>query len=782
MSSRNNQNINSNGVEAFIQLTDTPKSYIGEELLYCQVNNTATGLQFAPASGTGVTQFVQLTDVPPSYAGHANQQVVVNNTSTGLTFIPNGAGVTQFIQLTDTPMTYAGYSPSDIVNINGTTTGLRFTSPADIATNGIALENLSNVSVVPPAPSGYYLTSNGLNQWIATAPNEPPNDPALNILDTNPYFIHLAFNTTTNYNVQTIPSYITLNQGFTVTPPINFSPVLSNPLFSLNWSVNIALHRYGVENVNNTLTIALYTSTLVLVQTLLTQSISNLSIGVGAVPPTPFTFSGLTPNIPLNAGTQYQILISFHNGNTFSFLDVYFNNKNFDFLAGAGEYLERALDYLTFGYSPVGSTLVSNGVNGFNLQVLPNKISNQTDYLNGTPYGTNGQLIQSNGLNGFTLTDPVNKFISLIDCPNNYGIAGQIAQSTGSSVVWVDSSAPATLNTLVYTDNITRAQVVTFSTLFNNYLANTQVTNNVGFTLASLSNFTPTVSGQYFIEYSTQTTQQKNNAEVSGANQFIVQIYNANTFLPLFTLVNQSTNMSDIPQYPSGPLIQNFSKITAVQLSSGITYNTLSIYRNNGTNVNCNVSFVQPFTHMTIIQPDNPDPLSVDNIFERTSGNGTLINNGAKYTINNIVGEPASLFNAYAVHIINFDIVDSVNFANMFLSQPIIFCRMGDMVTMKLYKQGINYSSITTLNNNQSFLMCTSNVPVNVRPTSTQLDTFVFGLNNNWNNTGGIMQVVTSGQLTFRSGTNNLSQFGGFGAAGQTIFLTDQTFTYFINN
>ena len=44
MSGRNNVNTNLGGVESFLDLVDTPKSYNDSALLYCQVNADQTGL------------------------------------------------------------------------------------------------------------------------------------------------------------------------------------------------------------------------------------------------------------------------------------------------------------------------------------------------------------------------------------------------------------------------------------------------------------------------------------------------------------------------------------------------------------------------------------------------------------------------------------------------------------------------------------------------------------------------------------------------------------------
>ena len=76
------------GVDTFVELTDTPNSYIGQEGKFVRVNPTATALEFIEGSGSGgVASFTQLNDVPYSYIGQANKFVQVKSDESGLEFL-----------------------------------------------------------------------------------------------------------------------------------------------------------------------------------------------------------------------------------------------------------------------------------------------------------------------------------------------------------------------------------------------------------------------------------------------------------------------------------------------------------------------------------------------------------------------------------------------------------------------------------------------------------------------------------------------------------------------
>jgi len=79
-------NSSSSLVDTFVELTDTPSTYVGQENKYVRVNPTADGLEFIEGTGGGVASFTQLNDVPTSYVGQANKMVTVNDSETGLDF------------------------------------------------------------------------------------------------------------------------------------------------------------------------------------------------------------------------------------------------------------------------------------------------------------------------------------------------------------------------------------------------------------------------------------------------------------------------------------------------------------------------------------------------------------------------------------------------------------------------------------------------------------------------------------------------------------------------
>jgi hypothetical protein len=204
---------------AFINLNDCPTTYQGSELLYCQVNNTGTGLQFASSSGTGVTKFTELDDTPNTYAGSAGYNVQVNGGGTGLTFQPFVPSVTQFIQCSDTPTTYTGSQPYDIVNINSTTNGVRFLAPSTISkftTNILDMKDYLGSTVSHPPG---ILQSNGTNGFNIT--NGSNND-VLQIVSGAPAWVPfssaqipdpLEIN---NINERTVDTGVTLNNNVTV--------------------------------------------------------------------------------------------------------------------------------------------------------------------------------------------------------------------------------------------------------------------------------------------------------------------------------------------------------------------------------------------------------------------------------------------------------------------------------------------------------------------------------------------------------------------------------------
>lgn len=73
------------GAEDFLDLTDTPDTYVGAGGYVVKVNALATGLEFV-AGGAGVSSFVDLDDVPASYSGYGGYFVRVTDEEDGLEF------------------------------------------------------------------------------------------------------------------------------------------------------------------------------------------------------------------------------------------------------------------------------------------------------------------------------------------------------------------------------------------------------------------------------------------------------------------------------------------------------------------------------------------------------------------------------------------------------------------------------------------------------------------------------------------------------------------------
>ena len=78
-------------VESFLNLNDTPDSYVGQKNKSVVVKTDETGLEFTTISNT--TEFIALTDAPNSYTGQQNKLVAVNSSATGLVFITNSSPV-----------------------------------------------------------------------------------------------------------------------------------------------------------------------------------------------------------------------------------------------------------------------------------------------------------------------------------------------------------------------------------------------------------------------------------------------------------------------------------------------------------------------------------------------------------------------------------------------------------------------------------------------------------------------------------------------------------------
>ena len=69
------------GVSKFIELTDTPASYIGQAEKVLKVNGPETAIEFE------WDEFINLSDVPTSYVGQGKKFVCVKSTADGLEFL-----------------------------------------------------------------------------------------------------------------------------------------------------------------------------------------------------------------------------------------------------------------------------------------------------------------------------------------------------------------------------------------------------------------------------------------------------------------------------------------------------------------------------------------------------------------------------------------------------------------------------------------------------------------------------------------------------------------------
>ena len=110
------------GSSTFLELSDTPNSYSGNEFKFVRVNNTGNGLEFATVSGSAKDYFTELFDTPSSYIGHGGKSVKVKNDETGLEF---SSQILSFLDLSDTPSNYVGQHGLVLV-VNNSENGLKF--------------------------------------------------------------------------------------------------------------------------------------------------------------------------------------------------------------------------------------------------------------------------------------------------------------------------------------------------------------------------------------------------------------------------------------------------------------------------------------------------------------------------------------------------------------------------------------------------------------------------------------------------------------------------------
>jgi hypothetical protein len=102
----------------FIQLPDTPGSYLGRVGETLAVNSTEDGLEFVPNNLSPT--FITLPDTPATFSGEAGKFAKVNATNDGLEF-----ALTKFTDSSDTPASYTGLGGSQL-RVNTGETGLEF--------------------------------------------------------------------------------------------------------------------------------------------------------------------------------------------------------------------------------------------------------------------------------------------------------------------------------------------------------------------------------------------------------------------------------------------------------------------------------------------------------------------------------------------------------------------------------------------------------------------------------------------------------------------------------
>lgn len=146
------------GVDSFVELNDTPNTYVGQENKYVKVNSTADGLEFVVGGGTGgATSFTDLDDVPISYVGQANKMVTVNDSETGLDFTTMVAIPTKTSDLTN--------DSNFVVDSSYVHTDNNFTSAKN--SKLLTIENYAEVNV----QSDWNEVSNAVDSYIKNKPS-----------------------------------------------------------------------------------------------------------------------------------------------------------------------------------------------------------------------------------------------------------------------------------------------------------------------------------------------------------------------------------------------------------------------------------------------------------------------------------------------------------------------------------------------------------------------------------------------------------------------------------
>lgn len=140
------------GPISFLDLTDTPEDYTGQEHKVVKVNGDGTGLEFGeviiPSGEPIPSAFLDLTDTPNTYESHGGKLVQVTMGEDGLEFvdlvIPSGEG------LTELPISEEGEHVVDALTLN-------FTGNVEVIDVGGGAATIH----IPPM-SGEVITPSGL--------------------------------------------------------------------------------------------------------------------------------------------------------------------------------------------------------------------------------------------------------------------------------------------------------------------------------------------------------------------------------------------------------------------------------------------------------------------------------------------------------------------------------------------------------------------------------------------------------------------------------------------
>ena len=134
--------------------------------------------------GGGATTFVELNDTPPSYLAAAGYMVVVKGDESGLEFLPvPAAGVTTFTGLSDTPADYTGQA-GKIVQVKGDETGLQFVSPpTNSGGQDLTVKTVADTGILPNWASWIAdTTGSALSREM---PSSPSDGEEVSVIDVN---------------------------------------------------------------------------------------------------------------------------------------------------------------------------------------------------------------------------------------------------------------------------------------------------------------------------------------------------------------------------------------------------------------------------------------------------------------------------------------------------------------------------------------------------------------------------------------------------------------------